>query len=335
MRFEGQKKMGYYPTPLSVIERIRGFIKYPEENLAILDPCCGEGIALEKLNGHPNCQTYGIELDQARAKTAKDRLHHVISGGYQESRVSNKSFSMMLLNPPYDFDEGTRKEEIFLRDTLRYIRPHGLLIYIIPQHRVNTKIATLLSFNFEDIAVYKFPDDEYEAYSQVVIFAVRKEQSCVDEDVKEMLAGIPNMNLEDIPEVDNPRYLLPGSEEKILFTSRALDEEELEASIKRSPVNKRLAPYFRPTDYRTTDYRTTQRPPLPLRTGHQALLLASGYLDGVVGKGGDLHVVKGRVHKEVKETTERTENEVTVKKTDVIRISVKVLLPDGEIKTLQ
>ena len=330
MRLEGQKKMGYYPTPLSVVERIRGFIKYPEENLAILDPCCGEGIALEKLNGHPNCRTYGIELDQTRAKTAKERLHHVISGGYQESRVSNKSFSMMLLNPPYDFDEGMRKEESFLRDTLRYIRPHGLLIYIIPQHRVNKKIAALLSFNFEDITVYKFPDDEYEAYSQIVIFATRKEKPCVDEYVREMLAGIPDANLENIPEVDNPRYLLPCSDDRILFTSRALDEEELEASIKRSPVNKRLAPYFRPTDY-----RTTQRPPLPLRTGHQALLLASGYLDGVVGKGGDLHIVKGRVHKEVKETTERTESEVTVKKTDVIKISVKILLPDGEIKTLQ
>ena len=32
MRLEAKIKMGYYPTPLSVVERIRSFLKFPEDN---------------------------------------------------------------------------------------------------------------------------------------------------------------------------------------------------------------------------------------------------------------------------------------------------------------
>jgi hypothetical protein len=34
--------MGYYPTPLPVVERVRTFIDFPEYRANILDPCCGD-----------------------------------------------------------------------------------------------------------------------------------------------------------------------------------------------------------------------------------------------------------------------------------------------------
>ena len=70
--------MGYYPTPIPVVDRIRTFIKYPEENVNILDPCCGEGLALKKLVDGINAKTYGIELDEYRAEQAKERIYRCL-----------------------------------------------------------------------------------------------------------------------------------------------------------------------------------------------------------------------------------------------------------------
>ena len=70
MRLEARVKMGYYPTPISVVERIRTFIGIAEK-ASILDPCCGEGSALAKLTEGTGAKTYGIEIDGHRAEEAK------------------------------------------------------------------------------------------------------------------------------------------------------------------------------------------------------------------------------------------------------------------------
>ena len=89
MRLEGRIKMGYYPTPLSVVDRIRSFVRFPEDNVSLLDPCCGEGLALKHLTGDDKATTYGIELDEYRAEQAKERLCHVLKGSYTDARISN------------------------------------------------------------------------------------------------------------------------------------------------------------------------------------------------------------------------------------------------------
>jgi type I restriction-modification system DNA methylase subunit len=60
MRLEAKIKMGYYPTPLSVVERVRSFLKFPEENANLFDPCCGEGLALKNLKGDAKAMTYCV-----------------------------------------------------------------------------------------------------------------------------------------------------------------------------------------------------------------------------------------------------------------------------------
>lgn len=73
MRLNGAKKMGFFPTPLNVVEQIKNLIKFPEGMATILDPCCGDGVALSEL-AQDNAITYGIELDQIRSKQAKEKL---------------------------------------------------------------------------------------------------------------------------------------------------------------------------------------------------------------------------------------------------------------------
>ncbi len=73
MRTAGKMKAGFYPTPVEVAELIADFIKRPlmSDGIRLLDPCCGEGEALKVLASRLGVrETYGVELDQNRAKAA-------------------------------------------------------------------------------------------------------------------------------------------------------------------------------------------------------------------------------------------------------------------------
>ncbi|MBW1947845.1 MAG: SAM-dependent methyltransferase, partial [Deltaproteobacteria bacterium] len=76
------------------------------------------------------------------------------------------------------------------------------------------------------------------------------------------------------------------------------------------------------------------RPLLPLHTGHLGLMLASGYLDGVVGEGQDRHIVRGKVEKITHREQEYKGDILLEKEKESYRVSIKVLKKNGEIITL-
>src|SRR5581483_4158702 len=98
----------------------------------VLDPCCGEGLALEGIVRGTKMTSYGIELDGERARAAEKRLAHVVHAGYEEVEISPGSMGLLFLNPPYDSGEGERKELTFLRNLIDTLMPGGVLVYIIP-----------------------------------------------------------------------------------------------------------------------------------------------------------------------------------------------------------
>jgi tRNA1(Val) A37 N6-methylase TrmN6 len=329
--------MGYYPTPPSVVQRVRSFLRFPEENVNVLDPCCGDGLALKNLVEGANATTYGIELDRYRAGQAKRILDHVLKGSYEDARISNDAFSCLFLNPPYDWASGSstgeerneRKEKSFLRGTLNYLQPGGVLVYIVPQKSVSGDVAKVLSYRFHDFNTYRFPDEEYERFRQIVLFGRRKPEKSLNEESLERLATIPHQTLQEIPYLETPVYDLPVSPPVRLFRSCAIDEAELERDLQASPLWEKLQGYSNSKDGKLG------KPPLPLHTGHLGLLLASGCLDGVVGDGEDKHVVRGKVEKFSYTEQEYQEGQVLVERdVETYRVSIKVLKRDGEILTL-
>ena len=180
MRLEGRVLMGYYSTPLCVVERVKAFLKFPDSKINVLDPCCGEGEALKALVDGKNAETYGVELDVYRAEEAKKKINHVLKCGIEEARISNKVFSILWLNPPYDWENEEidekceRKEKTFLQCTQQYLKPKGLLVYIIPKHRLDKTIAKILAYRFEEFKVYRFPALEYEDFKQIVLMCQKK-----------------------------------------------------------------------------------------------------------------------------------------------------------------
>jgi len=145
MRIHGRIKMGHYPTPGPVVDLIRNYLSFPNATFAALDPCCGEGQALAGIVSGRRAVTYGVELDHQRADASKTRLHHVLRCGIEETRIQHRACSLLLLNPPYDeltleeeaATKTERQERAFLRMTVPYLIAGGVLVYIIPQNRLD------------------------------------------------------------------------------------------------------------------------------------------------------------------------------------------------------
>ena len=104
MRLAAQAKTGYYPTPSSVVPLIKDFlIRSGKGNIKLLDPCAGEGTAMKEIGETLNAETYGTELDTERGRIAKESLTQCLITDYMVIRISNQAFSLLYLNPPYDW----------------------------------------------------------------------------------------------------------------------------------------------------------------------------------------------------------------------------------------
>lgn len=99
-RPQSKLRMGYVPLPEVEARRIRGHLFYPTGGIAALDPCVGEGRALEVITEKAEGLRYGIELDAYRAGQARERLGHVIYGNCFDVECHAESFSLLYLNPP-------------------------------------------------------------------------------------------------------------------------------------------------------------------------------------------------------------------------------------------
>ena len=141
-------RMGYYPTDLEHVQMIRKAVIFPESAVNILDPCCGEGLALETLADGEKAVTYGVELDEIRAEEAQNHLKRIGFGSFFHSRISSGAFQCVFLNPPYlsvVSESGHRRQEkAFLADSMRLLMDGGLLIYIIPYYRATPDICLAL-----------------------------------------------------------------------------------------------------------------------------------------------------------------------------------------------
>jgi len=328
--------MGHYPTPPRVVELIRNYLSFPPGQFCNLDPCCGEGDALAGLVAGTSAITYGVELDHQRAEESKTRLRQVLRCGIEETRIQHRSCSLLLLNPPYDeltLEEEAntkteRQERAFLRMPIPYLIPGGVLVYIIPQNRLDKTIARLLASRFEHLHVCRFPDPEYGDFGQIVVFGVKKANNTLDEQEASRLQSIPKVDLAPLFDNVQIHYTVPSSGPLTLFRSMLIDPEELKKQMTQSALWKRFAALTTRSELRIP------RPPLPLHSGHLGLLLAAGKLDGIMGTGEDSHLVKGSVRKITTVLQEIKGEVLEERELDRYVVSIKILNPYGEIREL-
>ena len=300
-------KMGYFPTDLEHIRLIKQAVNFPKTQVNILDPCCGEGLALKTLAENENADTYGIELDESRGHAAQKNLDRVGLGSFFGSSVPPGRFHALLLNPPYlscPGDGGSKRmERAFLADTLPLLMKGGLLIYIIPYHRANESVCRILASYYKNLSVYRFRDSEFKKYKQIVFFGIRTERRTADKTA----ARIEQLCLQPdkIPLIDTipaGLYTLPEKETEILhFRGSVFDVEALAEQLKSSDSLDVLFESSRLEN-------RTRNPLLPLNLSQIGLVGASGLMNGLVDCEHP-HVIKGRIVREKKQKNIPTDRE--------------------------
>ena len=271
----------------------------------------------------PDKHVYTVELDKDRCNDVKELIpggHHVGPASFLGVECTGHSFGLVYVNPPFDQElgGGRREEMAFCQQATPLLVTKGILVLICPLTALvgSGQFVDFLDANFEDIAVYRFPDGEDEdgklirPYKEIAVIGKRRKEVLP----KDSLATAGALNkmdmrwrdsfqIENLPPLGgvqpmswtrgSPSYLseadlhvweIPHSWRPNTFKKNAFTDEELDEQIANSPLNRRFEEPM-PLEI--------GRPPLALDRGHLGLILASGMLDGVVHGPHGSHVVRG------------------------------------------
>jgi hypothetical protein len=306
-------KNGYFPTDEVTIGRILGALDIGACRVRVLDPCCGEGVALAEVKNHlTECgaavAAYGVEFDPERAWHAKGLLDRVAHADVADVFVTARSIGLLFLNPPYgnvvsdkagtgDRAKADRLEKVFLRRTMSWLQFGGVMVLIVPHYVLDTEFATLIARNFERVVAFMAPEQQFK---QCVLFGVKRRSDAPDPALVKALEQIGAGTLPaELPEQwsDEP-YLVPqaGDDAAFAFNAVRIDGEQLGVELDRL-AGSTLWPQFNLTF--SAAEKPHRRPLRDLSQWHLALALAAGQICGAVrADDGRTLLIKGDTFKE-------------------------------------
>lgn len=291
MRLAAEAKMGFYPVNLSTIDLLCGSlaITNPAE-VTILDPCCGQGLALEhfgKTLKVPRENLYGVELDDGRAAEASQRLGQVLHCSFFNAKITPvQSFSIAWLNPPYDNelkqDDGNYSNQLevtFVRQAARYVAKGGLIILHCPADRVGDEVRSIMNTCCEDVVRLNLPK-ELQPFRETVLVGRRRQKIDGKDSFNFRVRSVDSLPGYEVEEGCKPRA----------FEKLAPTDAEIVGLLEK-------AHFWKP--FKLSPPKTKLTPILPLGAGHLGLTLASGHLDGYFEPPGyEPHVVRGIAYKQ-------------------------------------
>ena len=179
MRPHGKIRLGFFPLPVPEAERLKHCLAFPSEFCA-LDPCVGDGVAFSRLLEGTRARRYGIEIDANRADQATRLGIDTLHANTMDVRCPAEALSLLYLNPPYDFETGQannqRLELVFLEHTYRWLKPGGVLLFVIPQPQLR-QCARILSEHFSDLSVFRLTEPSSVQYKQVALLGLRRKRN--------------------------------------------------------------------------------------------------------------------------------------------------------------
>lgn len=318
MRLEAKIKSGYYPLPLEAVPSIAEKIKVSPDT-TIYDPCAGRGdavIAIAEALGIKHQNIYATELDHGRHASLKEKLGERAFEpcDFLADRIWGTP-SIVYCNPPFD-DElggGGRVEWRFIQKSLDLLDPGGLLVAILPWRVVNQPNTVELTTPWAELVRYA-PLECERKYGETLLIARKKKAKTIVRWIER--ADIP-CKLAEMPTYET----IKGT--GITARKRFFSQIECYDLAATTPANSIL----------TAEERLGAQslvPPMRLTHGHIALLLASGFLDGVVEmEGEEPHVVRGSARKVTTERKDEAGGAVKVVRTEQIQLTVKIADSQG------
>jgi len=341
VRFQGKSRLGFYPLPLSEAQRIRGFLCFPDASSSSIDPCVGNGVAFEVITNGAQVLRYGIELDAFRAEQARQRIPNIVQGNTLEVQCPVECFGLLYLNPPYDWTLGPadsrRTEQSFLSHTYRWLKPGGVLLFVIPGDRL-AECSQILSTHFRDVRVYRLEAPECVRYKQVVVIGVRRNrrerERLTDSDITRVrlyyasLARNPSQ-IPVLPSEPEMRYAVPVSG-RAQLVYRGLPLDDIEDLLPQSAAYRQAGRilFAEPVS-------ATGRPLTPLHAGHVGLLACSGLLNGIFGSGDQRHIAFWQAVKVVDKTEEEEDGVITVREKERFSNELTVVFSTGQVAVLK
>ncbi len=341
MRLAGRERLGFYPLPIPEAERIRRFLQFPDQQCSALDPCIGDGAAFAEITSERKVLRYGVELDAGRAEQARGKGSDVIHGNCFDVQSPVESFSLIYLNPPYDFEIGEEKsqrmEKRFLEHVYRWLKLGGILVFVVPAKRI-ADCTVLLSIHFRDIRVYRLTEPESVRYEQVVVLGIRRTRQERDRlrdseiiraqlwlaSLERELRGLPPLP----PEADQLYVAPPGAPVRLVHRGLPLDQIE-DLLPKSSAYRQASAVIF------AQQADVTGRPLTPLHGGHVGLLCTAGMLNGVFGNGETRHIAHWQSIKLVDKSEEEEDGKTVIREKERFSNELTLVFSTGEIASLR
>jgi len=296
MRPHGKTKLGFFPLPVPEAKRLRNCL-IAQGEFSALDPCVGDGVAFVHLVEGIPARRYGIEIDAYRTEQAKALGIETLQASTFDVRTPAEAFSVLYLNPPYDLEIGAtnnqRLELVFLEHTYRWLKPGGLLVFVIPQPQLRV-CARILSEHFADLSVYRLTEPASVQYKQVAVLGVRRKrhQQVRDSALLDSVGWLEHLavkpDLEPLGEAPSIRYEIPASG-PVTLVHAGIPLDEVEDLLLESAAYRQASRILLP---KQQDVRG--RPLTPLHGGHVGLLCTAGMLNGVFGEGEDRHIAHWR-----------------------------------------
>lgn len=351
-RLASVRVAGYYPAGVVSVRAFADLLVFPsaKDDAHVIDPCAGEGEALQILRAEKgeapkysrggNGRAYVVELEATRAAKVRataswsDRVEHgdffhlhAVPQTHWHKDEARGGGSLLWLNPPYDADpEYKRLEERWLQRAATLLTPRGILAFVVPHYALAAS-ATTLTTQFEDLACWRFVPSEWEAFKQVVVVG-RKRATPLDPDFvpQECVANVLRwaQDAESIPTLDDARvqgvsYTLPAAQGFKTWQVLPLDLTGFATTYEPWVSDKGPVRGYAPSDNPIDDLRRVYPVASKLRATHLAAALAAGVYNGVRVEPDDPStglppiLVKGvfdKAHRTVEEKTNK-DGEVT------------------------
>ncbi len=285
-RLTSIEKGGYYAFPPEHLPAVTSLFTPAAGGGRLLDPCAGEGYALQHLAEAWKLMPYANELDTERAAACRTLFGPIqaVQGDLFTLRASLGSFSTVWCNPPYTWDMGggeeKRRELAMLKHAWKWVQPGGYMLWVVYAHHVTPDAASFLAKHCRSVDVWRLPGLHLGEYVQVVVVA---QEGNPPEEPAQFAQRI-------LQDATHPRELTPqdtslysfppqSRKQRFVFAPQVITSELALQAVQADGAQfgagfQRLLEPPPPVE----DVRPIVRP----RGGQLALVLAAGLFNGIV-----------------------------------------------------
>ncbi len=336
---------GYYPFPPEYIPAVVSLFKTAPQGGFCLDPCAGEGAALEALSNALNLKPYANELDHDRAAACRERfgIAQAACGDLFQLRTPHHAYPLLWVNPPYTENLGhaseRRRELEMLKEAWKWCQDGGFVCWVVYNQHMTERAAQFLLANSDGIDVCRVPGLHLDAYVQIVVIA-RKREKLTAPDLDERALALVEAcqhpaSLPELRVIDEPLYKLPAPVplRRFYFHPDKITPEMMMPALQQ--MGAHLTGAFQSLG-ETPLPPPDLTPVVPPRGGQLGLILAAGLFNGLVLKlDSGPAAVRGVVRMVEVETTEPDMKGVRETFEHRAQVTITLLHRTGQITAIE